>query len=179
MTLRLRWLVPVLGLLVLGTASQASAGSTQTADCARGPITVGSGPPDWPRGALVAGPLGVFRHPLAQMTETANGQLIAKMPVLVDGHAEVRLRVPPRQRNRVFLYYGRMRDREGHPTTLIGRARGFSEVAFEPCADRTRTVWPGGIRVRGRRAVRLSVILGVRQDPIPLRLGRPRPYPAR
>jgi hypothetical protein len=113
------------------------------------------------------------------MSETRNGQLINKMPVLVEGGKPVLLSVPPRDSDRVFLYYGRLRDREGRPTTTIGRARGFSEVRFEPCADKPRTVWPGGIRVRGRRAVRLLVSVEGRAAAIPLRLGRPRPYGGR
>lgn len=139
-------------------------------------MTAGSGTPDWRRKSLVAGPLGVFRHPLAKMSETDNGQLIAKMPLLVEGQTPVTLSVPPGQRHRVFLYYGRLRDRSGNPTTQIGRARGFSEVLFEPCADRPRTVWPGGIRVKGRRSVRLVVGVEGRPDAIPLRLGRPKPW---
>jgi hypothetical protein len=110
------------------------------------------------------------------MSETKSGQLIAKMPVITQGRAAVTLSVPPGRRNRVFLYYGRMKDRDGNPTTSIGRAPGFSEVTFEPCMDRIRTAWPGGIRVIGRKPVWLTVTVVGRPDPIPLPLGRPKPY---
>jgi hypothetical protein len=162
--------------LLLTTAAVLSTPGTQVADCQRGPVTAGSGSPDWRRKSLVAGPLGVFRHPLDQMSDTNNDQLIAKMPVLVEGDTPVTLRVPPGERHRVFLYYGRIVDRSGNPTTQIGRARGFTEVVFEPCTYKPRTVWPGGIRVRGRRPVRLVVSVEGRRNAIPLRLGRPKPY---
>ncbi|MEX2108819.1 MAG: hypothetical protein WD827_08030 [Solirubrobacterales bacterium] len=110
------------------------------------------------------------------MSETNSGHLIAKMPVITKGSDLVTLSVPPRQRQRVFLYYGRFEDRNGNPTGIIGRAHGFSEVTFEPCTDRPRTAWPGGIRVKGRKPVRLTVRVEGDPDPKPLPLGRPTPY---
>lgn len=148
------------------------------ADCERGPVTIGSGPPNWRARSILAGPVAVLRNPLGRMSETASGQLTAKMPIFVAGHEPVAVSVPPRSRHRVFLYYGRMRDREGRPTTIFGRARGVAEIRFEPCADRPRTVWPGGIRVRGRKPVRLLVLPDRGDEPIPLRLGRPRAHRA-
>jgi hypothetical protein len=148
----------------------------QIADCDRGPVTIGSGPSDWRRRSIVAGPVGVLRDPLGRMTRTANGQLITKMPIFVAGRAPVTVSVPDRDRHRVFLYYGRMEDRQGRPTTIIGRAPGFSVVRFEPCADRPRTVWPGGIRVVGLRAVRLEVRPEGSERVVSLALGRPRVY---
>jgi hypothetical protein len=148
---------------------------TQVADC-EGPTVQGSGPPDWRQRSIVAGPLGVFRRPLSQMSRTGNGQLITKMPIIVAGSTSVTLSVPSRLRHRVFLYYGRYLDRSGKPTTLIGRSRGFSEVVFEPCDHKPRTPWPGGIRVKGRRAVRLIVRAEGSPKPTPLPLGRPRAY---
>jgi hypothetical protein len=113
------------------------------------------------------------------MSETSNGQLIAKMPVIVAGSGRVTLSVPGGQRHRVFLYYGRLMDRSGNPTTQIGRSRGFSEVVFEPCAHKQRTVWPGGIRVRGRRPVHLTVRVEGNPEPIVLPLGRPKVHTPR
>ncbi len=169
-------LAPLAALVLLIGASQASAAGTQVASCEQGPVTDGPGPANWRQKSIAAGPLGVFRHPLGQMSETQSGQLIAKMPVLVAGNASVALSVPPGRKHRVFLYYGRLRDRNGNPTTAIGRAPGFSEVVFEPCADRARTAWPGGIRVIGRKRVWLTVKVEGRPDPIPLPLGKPTPY---
>lgn len=160
--------------LCLAIATPASA-ETQTATCAQGPITNGSGPPDWRQKSVIAGPLSVFRRPLREMSETKSGQLIAKMPVLTARGTPVRLSVPMRLRHRVFLYYGRMQDRNGNPTSQIGKADGFSEVVFESCDDRPRTAWPGGIRVKGRKPVRLLVQVEG-GEPTPLPLGRPTPY---
>ena len=50
---------------------------------------------------------------------------------------------------------------------------GFSEVVFQPCADRPRTVWPGGIRVEGTKPVRL-LVQAEGSSPVPLVLGKPR-----
>jgi hypothetical protein len=166
-------LATVLGMLLVSAAA-AGPVETQVASCERGPIAGGSGPPDWRSKSVSAGPLGVFRHPLSQMSETNSGQLIAKMPVITEGHKPLTLSVPPRQRHRVFIYYGRLRDRNGNPTTQLGKAPGFSEVEFEPCTDRPRTAWPGGIRVKGRKPVRLTVRTEDDPEPIPLPLGRPK-----
>jgi hypothetical protein len=160
-------------LLLLGGSAGAAVDRTQVAGCEGTEVTIGSGPRDWPRGAELAGPLGVFERPLREMSETGNGQLIAKMPVLVDRGPAATLSVPQRLRHRVFLYYGRMVGRNGERTTRIGAAPGFSKVRFEPCGDRRRTAWPGGIRVSGRAPVRLTVRVDGDPDPIPLPLGRP------
>jgi len=93
----------------------AASGATQIATCERGPVADGSGPADWRRESLIAGPLSVFRRPLSQMSETNSGQLIAKMPVLTAAGAAVTLSVPPRQRHRVFLYYAAWRTAMASP----------------------------------------------------------------
>jgi hypothetical protein len=137
---------------------------------------IGHGSADWRSEALVAGPVGVRRHPLSQMSPSPQG-LTTKMPILIEGRAPetVTVSVPPALRQRVFLYYGRVAGRDGKPTTLFTQARGYSETKFELCDDQPRTVWPGGIRVKGRAAVRLLVEVEGR-EPIQLRLGRPRLY---
>jgi hypothetical protein len=162
---------------LLASTTLAAPAEPQVASCEQGPVAAGTGPPDWPRGAQVAGPLGVFRHPLSHMSETSSGQLIAKMPIIVEGGSPVGLSVPARLRSRVFLYYGRMLDRNGKPTMQIGRAPGFAEIVFEPCASKPRTAFPGGIRVKGRAPVRLTVRVDDRPEPIALLLGRPKPAP--
>jgi hypothetical protein len=161
-------------LLTSGVSAAADTGDSNVAACEK--AMIGHGPSNWRGEAVSAGPAGVFRHPLSRMSRTANGDLTAKMPLLVEGQAPVTVSVPPGLRQRVFLYYGRILDHEGNPTTSFAGARGYGETEFQPCADKPRTIWPGGVRVKGREAVRLLVTVAGREDPIPLRLGRPKVY---
>ncbi|MFN8162603.1 MAG: hypothetical protein U0R26_02010 [Solirubrobacterales bacterium] len=158
--------------LALGGPAGAATDDANVAACRL--VFIGHGTAGWRSESAVAGPVGVRRHPLSTMSRTRNGQLLAKMPLLVEGHAPVTVSVPPRLRNRVFLYYGRILDREGHPTTSFNGARGYAETVFKPCEDRPRTIWPGGIRVKGRGPVHLLVAVAGRTGSIPLHLGRPR-----
>jgi hypothetical protein len=166
-------LVVVVGLF---GAPQALAAGTQEATCETGPVIAGSGSAEWRRTSLDAGPLGVPEHPLSRMSRTRNGQLVAKMPALVEGQAPVTLSVPRRLRNRVFIYYGFHEGSDGRRSTGLD-GPGFSEVVFHPCTDRPRTIWPGGIRIRGTRAVRLLVEAEGSTDPVRLMLGKPKPVP--
>jgi hypothetical protein len=161
--------------LALALAANASGASVriQEATCEKGPVTAGSGSPDWRRTSLDAGPVGVLEHPLSHMSRTRNGQYVAKMPALVEGQEPVTLSVPPGLRHRVFIYYGFHEGRNGRRSTALD-GPGFSEVVFHPCTDRPRTIWPGGIRVKGTQPVRLLVQPEAGQTPLPLVLGRPR-----
>jgi hypothetical protein len=162
--------------LALGGTAAAQPDRTQEATCEKGPVIIGSGSAGWRRTSLDAGPLGVAEHPLSNMSRTGNGQLVAKMPALVEGQAPVTLSVPLRLRRRVFIYYGFHRGPDGRRSTGFD-GHGSSEVVFRPCADKPRTIWPGGIRVKGgRRPVRLLVRVEGSSAPIPLPLGRPRPH---
>jgi hypothetical protein len=160
-------------LATLAFAAHAPAAGTQEATCETGPVIAGSGSADWRRASLDAGPVGVLEHPLSHMSRTRSGELVTKMPALVEGHAPVTLSVPPRLRQRVFIYYGFHEGPGGRRSTGLD-GPGFSEVVFQPCADRPRTIWPGGIRIRGTKTVRLLVLPegGSRQLPLPL--GRPK-----
>jgi len=162
--------------MLFAPATVAAGARAQVATCEQGPVMVGSGSPNWRRSSFDAGPLGVRANPLSQMSKTRNGQLVTKMPALVERGAAVVLRVPPRLRHRVFLYYGAMRDGAGRRTTRIAGSPGFSEVEFRPCSTKPRTIWPGGIRVKGRKPVWLAVQVEGSPDTIPLSLGRPKPY---
>jgi hypothetical protein len=110
------------------------------------------------------------------MSPTRNG-FVTKMPLLVAGRAPetVTVSVPPILRSRVFLYYGRILGRDGQPTTLFSEARGYGETEFQLCGDKPRTIWPGGIRVKGDGPVRLLVRVDG-EAPVSLHLGRPQAY---
>ena len=167
------FLAAIAAVLVLAAPSEAN-----VAPCDK--AIIGHGSADWRSESVVAGPVGVRRNPLRAMSRTQNG-FVTKMGVLVEGRAPdtVTLSVPPRLRDRVFLYYGLIRDRNGQPTTSFRNARGYSETEFRPCDDKPRTIWPGGIRVRGKTPVRLNVFTEGRTEPFVLPLGRPQVYQPR
>jgi hypothetical protein len=163
----------IAAVVVLALEPAAGAGTeSNTADCSK--AMVGSGPPDWRGRSMLAGPVAVFKAPLAHVSRSGSGDFVAKMPLLVQGTEPVTVSVPPGLRGRVFLYYGRILGRDGKPTTSFAGARGYEETEFQPCADKPRTVWPGGLRIKGRAPVHLLVHTGAGAAPIPLRLGRPK-----
>ena len=103
------------------------------------------------------------------MSQTRNG-LVTKMPLLVESREPetVKVSVPPALRQRAFLYYG-------SPTTFA-QDPGYSEIEFQLCGNKPRTIWPGGIRVKGKAPVRLDVFTEGRTEPFVLRLGKPKIY---
>lgn len=165
--------------LIFASSAFAAPVEPHVASCDPGPVIIGSGKPTWRRESLVAGPLGVRRQPLRDMSPYSpqrRNKLVTKLPVLIEGHGTVTLTVPPRLAHRVFLYYGFHKGRNGERSTSFFDYPGASAIEFQPCADKPRTVWPGGIRVKGRKPVRLLVNAAGQPDPIPLRLGRPTLY---
>lgn len=130
---------------------------------------IGRGEADWRSESVVAGPVGVRRQPLGMMSQTKRG-LVTKMPILVEGREPetVTVSVPEDLRGRVFLYFGGASSFTGD--------RGYSEVEFQLCGNKPRTIWPGGIRVKGKAPVRLEVATEDRAEPFMLKLGRPKPY---
>jgi hypothetical protein len=166
------FLVVVLAALTLGPNSTPGA---NVAPCDK--AIIGHGTADWRGESAVAGPVGVRRAPLRQMSPTKNG-MVTKMGLLVEGREPetVTVSVPPALRSRVFLYYGEIVGRDGKPTFTFNRARGYSETEFQLCGNKPRTVWPGGIRVKGEAPVRLNVFTEDRAEPYVLRLGKPKAY---
>jgi hypothetical protein len=169
----MHFLAAIAAALVLATPSESN-----VAPCDK--AIIGHGSAGWRSESIVAGPVGIRRHPLSQMSQTRNG-FVTKMGLLVEGRAPetVTVSVPPRLRDRVFLYYGLIRDRAGQPTTSFRNARGYGETEFQPCGNKPRTIWPGGIRIKGRAPVQLLVTVEGDPDPIPLHLGRPKVYEPR
>lgn len=175
-------LLAVLALMVGAiAASVATAGTTEPhlASCDPGPVTIGSGKATWRQESLSAGPLGIRRNPLSEMSPYSPRKpnvLVTKAPILIEGHEPVTLSVPARLAPRVFLYYGFHEGPDGKRSTSFYDSPGSSSIEFRPCADKPRTVWPGGIRVRGRKTVHLTVTVDSQPDRIPLQLGRPTAY---
>jgi hypothetical protein len=158
-------------LLATFATALALAGGNGVAPCET--AMIGHGSADWREEGVVAGPVGVMRQPLRRMSRTKNG-LVTKMPLLAEGREPetVTVSVPPALRGRVFLYYGA-------PSTFT-QDRGFAAIEFQLCANKPRTVWPGGIRVKGTAPVHLDVFTEAREQPYVLRLGQPKVFaPAR
>jgi hypothetical protein len=165
-----------LAVIAVGV-TPASAAVTGVAGCDKDTF---AGSDDWRRDSVAAGPVGISDARLTQMSRTRNGQFLAKRPLLVDsGGRAVMVSVPKRLRGRVFLYYGRWQDRQGEPTRAFRNARGFDAITFTPCERCAPTVWPGGLRVKGRGPVHLRVEVEGRDHPLTLVLGRPSTGPDR
>jgi hypothetical protein len=164
--------IVIVAVVVLALEPASGAGTEwNKADCSK--AIIGSGSPTWREESVFAGPVGVGKAPLAQMSKTKNGEFVTKLPLLVEGKKAVTISVPPDLRKRVYLYYGRIVGRDGKVTTSFAGARGYGETEFQPCTDKPRTIWPGGVRIEGTAPVHLLVHTGGGAAPIPLRLGRP------
>lgn len=130
----------------------AAAVEPQVASCDPGPVMIGSGKAGWRDESLAAGPVGIRRHPLRDMSRYSPrrpDELVTKAPMLVEGHDTVTLSVPPRLTHRVFLYYGFHKGRDGKRSTWFYDFPGSSSIEFQPCTDKPRTVWPGGSGSKG------------------------------
>lgn len=167
-----------LAIIATGLAIAGSTADSNVAPCDK--AIIGHGSADWRSESAVAGTVGVRRHPLRAMSRTGNG-FVTKMPLLVEGRAPetVTVSVPPTLRSRVFLYYGRVIGRDGKPSFSFQNARGYGETEFQPCDNKPRTIWPGGIRVKGQAPVRLNVLTKDRAQPFVLHLGKPQVYEPR
>lgn len=153
-------------VVVLALEPAAGAGTeANVADCPT--AIIGSGKATWRPESVVAGPVGVNREAMLTMSRTRSGDLVSKMPLLVEGEEPVTISVPRALRKRLFLYYGHVRS--------FATSRGSGETEFRPCGSKPRTVWAGGVRVKGTAPVHLLVGLGG-GEPLVLHLGRPQVY---
>jgi len=136
------------------------ASGSMTASCER--AALGPGLRDWRRRSTSVGRrfglLGPFRD-FGRLNRYRNNLLRAKIPAVVQGHEPVLLRIPVRQRRRVALGYS-----GGRPN---GR---YAQVEFRPCEHKPRTWWPGGLLLRDRQPITLTVQIGGREA-VPIRIG--------
>jgi hypothetical protein len=110
---------------------------------------------DWRRQGVATGRFGLLATDLGGARELGNGNFLAKMGAVVEGHAPVTLRVPEASRGRVGLVYG---------DASRGRGRRLSnapvEVTFKPCSNRQRSGYVGGLLLETvSEPVRLEVRL--------------------
>jgi hypothetical protein len=160
----------VIAAVVVLALEPASGASTDknVAGCADN-VLIGHGEAGWRSESSSAGPVGLPKWPLRQMSAMKNGDLVTKAGLLVEGSAPVLVKVPESLRERVYLYYGRG---PNHHSVSFAESNGFSEVEFRPCEDRPRTIWPGGLRVKGKGSVHLVVEAEGKMSV--LKLGQPR-----
>jgi hypothetical protein len=154
--------------VALTTLALAASGSPESSVATCDRAMIGHGSADWRSESVAAGSVGVMRRPLSAMSRTRKG-FVTKMPLLVEGREPetVTVSVPPALRQRVFLYYGA-------PSTFA-QDRGYAEIEFQLCGNKPRTIWPGGIRIKGDRPVHLLVSAEGRPA-ASLPLGRPKAY---
>lgn len=173
----MKFVILTVGAFAAVLASVALASTeNHVASCDPGPVMAGSGKATWREESLSAGPLGIRRHPLREMTAyTARRPIeyVTKAPILVESPEAVTLSVPPHLAHRVFLYYGFHKGPDGKRSTSFYGYPGNSSIQFQPCTGKPRTIWPGGIRVKGRKPVQLNVTMAGQSEVHHLRLGRP------
>jgi hypothetical protein len=165
----------VIAAVVVLALEPASGASTDknVAGCADN-VQIGHGKAGWRSESSSAGPVGMPKWPLRRMGVMKDGSLTTEAGILVEGDAPVLVKVPESLRERVFLYYGRG---ESGKAISFAESNGFSEVEFRPCEDRPRTIWPGGLRVKGEGSVHLVVETEGKMSV--LKLGRPKVYDPR
>jgi hypothetical protein len=119
-----------------------------TADCE------GLGPQrDWPQLGAHVDDFGLLARDLRDAHRTRSGTYVAKMGAVVEGHEPITLRVPKAARGRVGLIYG-----NATRGTREDLSRAPVEVRFEPCPDRARSGYVGGLLLDGvSRPVTLQV----------------------
>src|ERR1044071_9597750 len=122
----------VAAVLIALSSAAGSGAESNVAPCDK--AIIGHGSADWRHESLVAGPVGVRRHPLRDMSPTRNG-FVTKMPLLVEGRAPetVTVSVPSALRDRVFLYYGNVLGRDGKPSFTFAHARDRKSTRLQPC----------------------------------------------
>jgi hypothetical protein len=136
-------LLLVTGLLAIGCGdddgdmTSPTTGPGVTARCE------GIGPDSgtWRRGAEAVGAFGLLARDLSNARRLRNGTFGVKMGAVVEGHTPVTLRVPDEARGRVGLIYG---------DATRGRMQLSDapvEVTFEPCPNRARSGYVGGLLI--------------------------------
>jgi pimeloyl-ACP methyl ester carboxylesterase len=122
-----------------------------TVDCESNRLA-GPGDPDWRKRSTVVGRFGLYGPGRDFDTASRMGSAyVTKIPAIVEGRRAVTLRVPRAEEGQVGLIYGPIRS-----VAAVGDAA--TRVTFEPCPDRVRTVWPGGLALADRDPVRLEVV---------------------
>jgi hypothetical protein len=122
---------------------------------------VGNADPRWRENSTVVGNLG-FYGPGRDFRDSAQrsgkeGDLVTKLPVIIEGLSGATVWVPRTERNRVALLFGHTPTQGEGDGYLI--EDGYAKVRFEPCADKRRTGWPGGFVLKDQEEIVVKVRL--------------------
>ena len=153
-----------------GTASSAGTPKPARATVASCDEAGLGGPPaDWRRDATSTGPFGLVGpardfHDRKSVVKLDSGQFGMKLPAVVEGSASVVVSVPTDLRHDVGIDFGNLKTAERG-----GEAN--QRVTFEPCANRQRTGWPGGLVLESRKPIELLVQVEGEQQIRTLQLG--------
>jgi hypothetical protein len=136
-------LLLVTGLLAIGCGDGSGDMTSPTTGPAVTARCEGLGPDSgtWRRGAEAVGAFGLLARDLSNAQRLRNGSFGVKMGAVVEGHTPVTLRVPEEARGRVGLIYGDFT--RGRRTQQLSDAP--VEVTFEPCPNRPRSGYVGGL----------------------------------
>jgi hypothetical protein len=165
-----RWAVLLAAALVASACSSAREGNRgrpmPDADVAEGwgvsvarcdSAVSGNADRRWRERSTVVGNVGFYgpgRDFRSAQRSDGGGDLITKMPVIIQGDAGATVWIPRDERDRVALLFGKIAASEPYEIR-----DGYVQVRFEPCTDRERTGFVGGLVLRDRRPVDLKVLL--------------------
>ena len=130
----------------------------------------GTADPRWRKRSTVVGYLGFYgpgRDFDVAYRHDKGGNLVSKLPVIIEGSSGATVWVPHEERSRVALFFGKIRASE--PYTLED---GHAKVRFEPCYARKRTGFVGGLILRDRQEVALRVRLHGAEQTETITVGR-------
>lgn len=122
-----------------------------------GSATLGNADRRWRERSTVVGNAGFYGpgRDFGSAHRSGNGgDLITKMPVIIEGDSGATIWVPREERDRVAMLFGKIPASEPYEIR-----DGYAQVRFEPCTDRERTGFVGGLVLRDRRPVALKVRL--------------------
>jgi hypothetical protein len=124
----------------------------------------------WRQRSTVVGNLGFYGpgrdFDLAYRHEEG-GDLVLKLPIIIEGNSGATVWVPREERHRVALLFGKIEAKEPYSID-----EGYARVRFEPCKNRKRTGFVGGLVLRDRRQVVLRVRVHGRGQTDSVTLGR-------
>ena len=131
----------------------------------------GTADPRWRQRSTVVGNLGFYgpgRDFDLAYRHDKGGDLVSKLPVIIEGSSGATVWVPREERDRVALFFGKIR--AGEPYTIED---GHAQVRFEPCNGRKRTGFVGGLILRDRQKVALRVRLNGAEQTETITVGMP------